>query len=131
MGMDSLISHAMGTLQHCSADEYLTGDNSLPVCVNIDGNIKWDKNWLNCLTEGAESIDEDEDEEEDFDVDMPSSPPKIQTYKQVVVSLEDIKIFLEHHGRLELASNATSLLSELATCHAATLSQTTLHQFFH
>ena len=52
----------------------------------------------------------------------------IQTYKQAVESLEDIK---EHHGRLELASNATSLLSELATCHAATLSQTTLHQFFH
>ena len=88
------------------------------------------KNWLNSLTEGAESVDEDKDEEEDFDVDMPPPPPKIQTYKQAVVSLEDIKIFLEHHGRLELASNATSLLSELVTCHAATLSQTTLHQFF-
>ena len=88
------------------------------------------------MTEGAESVDEDEDEEEEFeeeefDVDMPPPPPKIQTYKQAVESLEDIKIFLEHHGRLELASNATSLLSELATCHAATLSQTTLHQFFH
>ena len=94
MGMDSLISHAMGTLQHCSADEYLTGDNSLPVCVDIDGN-NWDENWLNSLTEGAESVDEDEDEEEDFDVDMPPPPPKIQTYKQAVESLEDIKIFLE------------------------------------
>ena len=116
MGMDSLISHAMGTLQHCSADEYLTGDNSLPVCVDINGN-NWDENWLNSLTEGAESVDEDKDEEEDFDVDMPPPPPKIQTYKQAVVSLEDINIFLEHHGRLKLASNATSLLSELATCH--------------
>ena len=62
MGMDSLISHAMGTLQHCSADEYLIGDNSLPVCVDIDGN-NWDENWLNSLTEGAESVDEDKDEE--------------------------------------------------------------------
>ena len=49
---------------------------------------------------------------------MPPSPPKIQTYKQAVVFLEDIKIFLEHHGHLELASNATSLLSELSTCHS-------------
>ena len=66
----------MGTLQQCSADEYLTGDNSLPVCVDIDGN-NWDENWLNSLTEGAESVDvdEDEDEEEDFDVDMPPPPP--------------------------------------------------------
>ena len=62
MGMDSLISHAMGTLQHYSADEYLTGDNSLPVCVDIDGN-NWDENWLNSLTKGAESVDEDKDEE--------------------------------------------------------------------
>ena len=110
MGMDSPISHAMGTLQHCSADEYLTGDNSLPVCVDIDGN-NWDENWLNSLTEGAESVDEDKDEAEDFDVDMPPPPPKIPTYKQAVVSLEDIKIFLEHHGRLELASNAPSSLN--------------------
>ena len=66
MGMNSLISHAMETPQHCSADEYLTGDNSLPVCVDIDGN-NWDENWLNSLTEGAKSVGEDEDEEEDFE----------------------------------------------------------------
>ena len=31
----------------------------------VDGN-NWDENWLNSLTEGAESVDEDEDEEEDL-----------------------------------------------------------------
>ena len=45
-------------MQHCSADEYLTGDDSLSVCVDIDGN-DCDENWLNSLTEGAEIVDED------------------------------------------------------------------------
>jgi len=98
METSSLIS---GTLQHCSADEYLTGDNSLPA---LGGN-DWDENWLNSLTEGAESVDEDEDEEEDVDVDILLLPPKIQTHKQAMESLEDIVMFLEHHGGLELALN--------------------------
>ena len=33
-------------------------------------------------------------------VDMLPPQSKIQTYKQAVESLEDIKIFLEHHGHL-------------------------------
>ena len=37
MGMDSLISHAIGTLQHCSADEYLTGDKFVSILMAITG----------------------------------------------------------------------------------------------
>ena len=51
---------------------YLSGDSSLPVCVDIDDN-DWNENWLNSLTEEAESVDEEE-------VDMPPSRPKIQAY---------------------------------------------------
>ncbi len=50
-------------------------------------------------------------------------------YKQAIESLEDIMMFLEQHGQIELASKATSLLPELATRHAATLCQTTLKPF--
>ena len=34
--IDDETSHAMGTLQHCPADEYLTGDRSFSVCVCVD-----------------------------------------------------------------------------------------------
>jgi len=37
IGMSSLISHSMATLSHCSVDEYISGDNCLPTCVDIDG----------------------------------------------------------------------------------------------
>ena len=36
-GMNSLISHSMGSLSHCSVDEYIDGDNCLPTCVDMDG----------------------------------------------------------------------------------------------
>ncbi len=55
-----------------------------------------------------EGGDEDEDEEDDLDIDLPPPTPKIQTYKQAIESLEDIMIFLEQHGQIELASKATS-----------------------
>ncbi len=51
--------------------------------------------WLS-LTE-HEGGDEGEDEEY-LDIDLPPPPPKIQTYKQAIESLEDIMIFLEQHG---------------------------------
>ncbi len=79
MEMGSLISHAMGR-ELCStiaADEYLTGDNSLPVCVDIDGN-DWDENWLRAP--------KDEDEEEYFDVNM---------HIKAMESLENNMTFLE------------------------------------
>ena len=49
-GMSSLISCSMGTLSHCSVDEYIDGDNFLPTCVDIDGE-DWDESWLNCLAD--------------------------------------------------------------------------------
>ena len=48
--MSSLISRSMGTLSHCSAEEYIDGENSLPTCMDIDGD-DWDESWLNSLTE--------------------------------------------------------------------------------
>ncbi len=81
--------------------------------------LGWEQfDWVWLSYEGG---DEDEDEEEDLDIDLPPPPPKIQTYKQAI---EDIMIFLEQHGQIELASKATFLLPELATRHAATLYQT-------
>lgn len=36
--MSSLISRTMGTLHQCSVEEYVNGDNSLSVCVDMDDN---------------------------------------------------------------------------------------------
>ena len=71
-------------------------------------------------------VSDDEDEE----LDLPPSQPKLKSFKQAMESLEDVKIFLEHSGCLEQASNTSSLISKLASCHAISLVQSTLDQYF-
>ena len=68
------------------------------------------------------------EEEEEFNV--PPPVPKIQSYKEAIQSLEDVKIFLEARGCFELASTASSLLAQMATQHSSTLLQSTLDHFF-
>ena len=48
--MSSLISCTMGTLHQCSVEEYVNGDNSLSVCVDMDDD-QWDASFLDSLTE--------------------------------------------------------------------------------
>ena len=44
--MSSLISRTMGTLHQCSVEEYVNGDNSLSVCVDMDDD-QWDASfWI-------------------------------------------------------------------------------------
>ncbi len=62
--------------------------------------------------------------------DVVSPEPKLKSFKEAIQYLEDCRIFLEHHGCFEQASTATSLVSDLASCHAKSLTQSTLDQFF-
>ena len=83
---------------------------------------------MNSLTEEEEPTEcASEDEEEELDIPPPL--PKLHTCKQAMESLEGVKVFLEHRGCLEQASTATFLLSELVTCYASTLTQSTLEPF--
>ena len=126
--MKSLISSTMGSLHQCSAEEYVNGDTSLSVCVDM-ADEEWDKNFLDSLTEEAEPMTGDgEEEEEDFNA--PPPVPKLKSFKEAIQSMEDVKIFLEHHGYFEQASTASSLLAEMATSHSSTLVQSTLDHYF-
>ena len=126
--MSSLISCTMGTLHQCSVEEHVNGDNSLSVCVDM-ADEQWDKNFLDSLTEEVEPVTGDvEEEEEEFNV--PPPVPKLQSYKEAIRSLEDIKIFLEDRGCFEQASTASSLLAQMATRHSYTLMQSTLDHYF-
>ncbi len=71
--LNSLISSTMGTLSHCSAEEYIEGDDSLPICVDIDGE-DWDECWLNSLVDEPEhsnaALSQSDDEQDQDDDDM-------------------------------------------------------------
>ena len=127
--MCSLISRTMGTLHQCSVEEYVNGDNSLSVCVDMDDD-QWDASFLDSLTEEEEpmSLTDGEEEEEEFNVPPPA--PKLQSFKEAIQSLDDIKVFLEDRGHFEQASTAAALFAQMASSHSSTMMQLTLDHFF-
>lgn len=63
------------------------------------------------------------EEEEEFNV--PPPVPKLQSFKEAIQSLDDIKVFLEDCGHFKQASTATALLAQMASSHSSTMTQLT------
>ena len=90
--VQSLIEKTMPAGGRCDLDEYLQGDDDLPVCMDLD-NDSWETDFLDHLGQDEEEADEEEDEgENEMDIELP--PPKIQNYKEAVQALEDVQHFL-------------------------------------
>ena len=87
---------------HCSLEEYVNGEDDVPVCFDACSDT-WEEEFFDNL--GQEDQGEDQDEE-DSDNEQPSpefEPPqsKIKSYKEAILSLEDIQLFFESRGRLQ------------------------------
>lgn len=101
-----LIRSAMGG-SSCSAEEYLTGEDALPVCADFDCE-DWDENWLNSLNDNPDSDtgdnpDSDTGDTEEVDYDLLPPPPKLTCFKQAIEALEDVQVFLKYQGYVEQA----------------------------
>ena len=114
-----LISRVMGSLEHCSAVEYINGDSSLPVCFDISDG-RWEEQFLLSLSDDAELIVVDDSQLEE-DLDIPPPAPKIQSYLEAGKSLEEVKVFLEDRGCFEEASAVSSVLTHVVKCHSSSL----------
>ena len=79
MALQGLIDEAMTGCDHCPLEEYMNGENDVPVCLDA-GSDTWEEEFFDNL--GQEEQGEDQDEE-------------------VILSLEDIQLFLEFRGRLQ------------------------------
>ena len=54
----------------CSAEEYIAGEDALPVCADFDCE-DWDENWLNSLNDNPDS------DTEEVDYDLLPPPPNL------------------------------------------------------
>ncbi len=109
-------------------DEYLQGDDDLPVCMDLD-NDSWEADFLDQLGEDEKEVaDEEEDKEED---EMDPPPPKIQNFKEAVQSLEDVQQFLEDVGYIEEALEIGSAVDTMTILKIKSSKQTiaTLHGY--
>ena len=128
--MSSLISQAMGSLDQCSTEEYVNGDDSLPVCIDLDDD-QWDEVFLSSLTreENSPEVTLESEGEEEEDLDVPPTLSTITTCTEATHSLEDIKLFLEQNGLFNLSSSASSLIDQVSQYYSSTLTQSTLDKY--
>ena len=97
--MKNLMERTMPDGQRCSVEDYLKGDDDLPICTDLDSNL-WEDNSLSEL--GQQEPESDEDEDNDDNETIPP-PLKIQNFKEAIESLENVQQFLENRGHSEEA----------------------------
>ena len=76
--------------QRCSLAEYLSGEEGVPVCVDMDGE-DWDANFIAQLVDGDEGVDGDEAGDDDMDVN--EEPVCNDWFNHVIKELDEMKLF--------------------------------------
>ena len=112
----------------CSAEEYIAGEDALPVCADFD----CEENWLNSLNDNPDSDtgDNPNSDTEEVDYDLLPPPPKLTCFKQAIEALEDVQVFLEHRGYVEQATSVGKVMIDLAGISVTNCTQTTIDQYF-
>ena len=94
--------------EECSVDEYLRGEDDLPVCTDLDSD-SWDTNFLSQLGQQEEQESGDESNDEP----LPPPSPKIKNFKEAINSSGDIQQFLRVGGILKKPYQLVQLLIKL------------------
>ena len=111
VSLGSLIPTAMGSLESCSVDQYVNGDDNLQVCVDTDGD-QWETNLMESLAQDVGTdlhctVEQNNSDNDGLDIPPPS--PRMKNFKEAVQALADVQTFLENRGCLD-AAHTTSLL---------------------
>ena len=81
-----------------------------------------------------------EEDEEDSDCEMEDGSasqellevlPQIKSFKEAIVALEDVVLFLQKKGKTEEAMTVSSTIDDICKCRSASTIQTTLERFVH
>ena len=130
--LESLIDKTMPSDGRCTVKEYLERDNDLQVCMDKDDD-EWEANFFEELGENdSEQEDDEVDEDEPIEMDVEPLGPKVKSFKEAILALEDVNHFLESHGFIQASSMVGSIVDEVAGLKAqSTTKQTTIRDFFH
>ena len=115
--------------ESCTPREFISGDDALPVCVEMD-----DENWENTFLEeltAAEGEAEDASQEIDEDDEFDDGPvgPRLKSYKEAINSLEDVCQFLEHRGHGIKALSIGSSIDHIVALKNSNSRQATLYEY--
>lgn len=110
----------------CSAAEYISGDDDLPVCSDFD-NDHWEEEFFSTMLPSTSTDSVDSDFEEEIDIDLPA--PKIKNLGEAIRCLEDVQLFLDTKGFIGEATTVASTIDTVASLYSRTGRQTTLDEF--
>ena len=127
MELQNLLEKTMPSEQRCSLAEYLSGEEGVAVCVDMDGD-EWDANFIVQLVDGDEGVDGDEAGDDDMDVDE-EPVCKYDKFSHVIKELDEIKLFLEDRGYSREADAVSSVVDMVASAHITSTKQTTLQDY--
>ncbi|KAI6651946.1 hypothetical protein LOD99_4825 [Oopsacas minuta] len=99
--LQSLIDKTTTTQENYTLDEYLHGDDHLPVCVDLD-NENRDDNLLAQLGHDVLEINKTDGSDKEIELEDESSPLKVQSFKEEINSLKEVGRFLESRGYFEV-----------------------------
>ena len=125
--VQSLIEQTMPT-EGCSVEEYLKGDDDLPICTDLDSDT-WDANFMSELAAG-DSQDTSEDEDVTDGSTLQPPVPVIKSFKEAMKSLEDVEHFLQSQGHMEEALVLGSSVDRIARMQLQSTTQTTINDYF-
>ena len=115
--LQNLISKVLPTSERCMADEYICGENTVPVCAEYDDDA-WGKSFFAEIEESSLIPEEEQSECEDNeeqDLDPPSTG--IKTLKEALKAVEVVQNFLDSHGHVSEATHASSHLQPYFPCY--------------
>ena len=116
----------------CSTVEFVAGDDDLLVCVEMDDD-NWQSVFLDELTNDPGQKEDEEDSDCEIDDDSANQMSevllKIKSYKEAMVALEDVVLFLHHKGDTEETMSLGSTIDAICMRRSAATVQITLDSF--
>ena len=118
----------------CSIKEYIEGEINLSAHQELSEK-NWEEEFLvtacaSTADNNEEGDDDDNDEGNDnndgdtddvMEIEEEESMPKINTYREAIVALEDVQVFLENKGLTEEATSASLMVSTVAQLYCSSI----------
>ena len=110
-------AHSGGAENSCHAEEYVEGENYLPVCF-IGSDDDWEEfmETLAAKSDPSSTEQESDDDDEIVCIAEVDPPLKISTFSEALTQLEDVKLFLESKNCAEKAKKSGQNIDRVAAC---------------
>ena len=125
MALQGLIETTMTGIDHCPLEEYVNGENEVPVCLDASSESREEEFFVSLGREDKDDDDDDDDEDQESEELSQEPPPqsKLKTYKEAISSLEDVQLFLENQGHVDESMQLGTLVDKRTIARISTMKQ--------